>query len=61
MDWLEIACKAFWHELISATVGIVIGGGVGYNIGIKSKVRQVQKAGDNANQTQTGSIINNGR
>jgi membrane protein YqaA with SNARE-associated domain len=61
MDWLEIACKAFWHELISAIVGVVIGGVAGYRIGVKSKVRQTQKAGDNSSQTQIGSIINNGK
>ena len=61
MDWLEIACKAFWHELISAVVGIVIGGVVGYKVGVKSKVRQVQNAGNNSNQAQIGSIVNNGK
>lgn len=61
MDWLEIAYKAFWHELISAIVGAVIGGVAGYRIGVKSKVRQTQKAGDNSSQTQIGSIINNGK
>jgi len=61
MDWLEIAYKAFGHELISAIVGVVIGGVAGYRIGVKSKVRQTQKAGDNSSQTQIGSIINNGK
>ena len=36
------------------------GGFIGYRIGIKNKVSQSQKAGNNSNQTQIGSITNHG-
>ena len=36
--------------------GLITGGTVGYKIGIRNKVKQQQKAGNNSNQTQIGSI-----
>lgn len=46
--------------LISIILGSFGGGfGVGYFVGgIRTKNKQKQKAGDNANQTMTGSTIN---
>jgi hypothetical protein len=41
---------------VSALVGVLIGGGVGYRIGIKESIRQRQKAGNNSNQIQIGQI-----
>ena len=35
---------------------IVSGGAIGYKIGIHNKVKQSQKAGNNSNQTQIGTI-----
>ena len=43
-------------EIISLIVGALIGGGVGYKIGIKKVFKQRQKAKDNANQIQVGEI-----
>ena len=47
-------------ELISVIVGLIVGGGVGccvgYRIGTKNKVKQIQKAQDNAKQNQTGAV-----
>ena len=43
-------------ELIGLAIGALIGGVTGYNIGIRSKSKQTQKAGDGANQQQTYTI-----
>lgn len=47
-------------EIISLVVGLCSGGLIGYRIGIKNKVSQNQKAGNNSNQTQIGNITNHG-
>ena len=45
--------------IISAIIGLLAGGFVGYRIGVKkTKITQKQKADDGANQIQIG--INNG-
>ena len=58
MDW-------FFNGLGTALIGILIGaisgGVVGYRIGIKKSFRQYQKAGNNAQQIQSGKIDYNGR
>ena len=44
-------------ELISTIIGLIIGGGAGYKIGINKQrhnINQRQKAGDGAIQTQIG-------
>lgn len=56
MDWIF---SGIGTEIISVIIGIIIGGVGGYRIGVRNKVKQVQKAGDNSNLTQTGSIVNN--
>lgn len=43
-------------EIIMFIIGILTGGVCGYKIGIHNKNKQSQKAGDNSNQTQIGSI-----
>lgn len=43
-------------ELIGLAIGALLGGVAGYNIGIRSKSKQMQKAGDGANQQQTYTI-----
>ena len=43
-------------ELIGLVIGALLGGVAGYNIGIRSKSKQTQKAGDGANQQQTFTI-----
>ena len=43
-------------ELIGLAIGALLGGVSGYNIGIRSKSKQTQKAGDGANQQQTYTI-----
>lgn len=40
-------------ELVSLGVGLLTGGFAGYRIGVYSKSRQEQKAGDSARQRQT--------
>ena len=51
-------------EIASHVLCLIIGGAVGYNIGINQKSSQVQKARDNANQVQMSNInvgSNNGK
>lgn len=43
-------------EIISLLIGLLFGGVAGYKIGIHNKTKQSQKAGNNSNQTQIGSI-----
>lgn len=48
--------------VISLVVGSLGGGAIGYRIGVKNRNKQIQKAKDNANQNQIGSVtINNGK
>ena len=46
----------FGTEILSLIVGLITGGTVGYNIGIRNKVKQNQKEVNNSTQTQIGSI-----
>lgn len=46
----------FGTEILSLIVGLITGGTVGYNIGIRNKIKQKQKSGNNSTQTQIGSI-----
>jgi hypothetical protein len=42
-------------SIVSLILGVIIGGGVGYKIGIsKTVIKQEQKAGDNSNLSQIG-------
>ena len=43
-------------EILSLIVSFISGGAIGYKIGIHNKVKQSQKAGNNSNQTQIGTI-----
>lgn len=56
MEWFF---SGIGTEIISALIGLLIGGIGGYKIGVRNKIKQVQKAGDNSNLSQTGSVINN--
>lgn len=47
----EIVCI-----IVSLIIGAVGGGAVGYKIGVKNSNKQIQKAKNNANQQQIGSI-----
>lgn len=43
-------------ELVGLVIGTLLGGIAGYNIGVKSQSKQIQNAGDGANQQQTHTI-----
>ena len=50
MEWIF---DGIGTAIISAILGLLIGGVAGYRIGVKkSTIKQNQKAGDNAHQTQ---------
>ena len=55
MEWFF---DGFGTELMSLAAGLLVGGGGGYYVGRRS-VRQVQRARDNAVQTQVGGDQNN--
>lgn len=56
MEWIF---SGIGTEIISGIIGLIIGGFSGYKIGVRNKIKQVQKAGNNSNLSQTGSVINN--
>lgn len=56
IDWIF---SGIGTEIISAIIGVIIGGVGGYKIGVRNRIKQVQKAGNNSNLSQTGSIVNN--
>lgn len=64
MENLEWVLDGIGTELIGTVIGLIIGalggGAVGYKMGAKSKVKQSQKAGDNSEQKQIGSVNING-
>lgn len=46
-------------SLLIFILGLVVGGGITYNIAIRKKtIKQTQKAGDNSNPIQIGEIKN---
>lgn len=60
MEWIF---DGIGTELVSALIGLLVGGVAGYGIGVaitNNKIKQKQKAGDNANQVQIGQVNNNG-
>ena len=46
--------------IVSAVIGLLIGGIGGYSIGVNKTNKMKQKAGDKAKQTQIGEINSNG-
>ena len=60
MEALEWIFSGIGTSILSGIAGLLIGGGIGYRIGIHNSIRQNQKAGENSKQSQTGQIINDG-
>ncbi len=62
MEWYKWFFDGIGTSIITFIVGLLIGGGAGYRIGVKNRIKQKQKAGRNSTQSQVGSvtIINNG-
>ena len=56
MEWIF---SGIGTEIISGIIGLIIGGVSGYKIGVRNKIKQVQKGGNNSNLSQTGSVVNN--
>lgn len=60
MEWIF---DGIGTELISLLISFALGGCAGYGIGVvvtKNKIKQKQKAGDNAKQVQVGQVNNYG-
>lgn len=52
MEWVF---DGIGTAIISAILGLLIGGAAGYRIGVKkATIKQNQKAGENSHQTQIG-------
>ncbi|MFZ2559992.1 MAG: hypothetical protein WAW95_09255 [Lactococcus raffinolactis] len=56
MENMEWIFSGIGTTIISLIVGLAVGGGVGYKIGISKKLKQVQKAGNRSEQQQIGEI-----
>ena len=56
MEWFF---SGIGTEIISALIGLLFGGIGGYKIGVRNKIKQAQKAGDNSNLSQMGSVVKN--
>lgn len=61
MESLKWIFDGIGTELLSLIIGAVVGGLGGYKIGVKTKVKQNQKAGKNSTQSQIGSVTINGK
>lgn len=55
MEWIF---DGIGTAIVSGLIGLIIGGGTGYYIGVNNNITQKQKAGDNAQQVQIGQIKN---
>ena len=55
MPWKEWVFSGIGTAVLSGLAGL-IGGFIGYRIGIRSANKQVQKAGDGATQTQSYTV-----
>lgn len=55
MEWIFSGAGT---AVISGIISFILGGVIGYNIGVTSRNKQSQKAGDNSNQFQIGNTTN---
>lgn len=55
MEWIF---DGIGTAIVSGLIGLIIGGGAGYYIGVCNYIKQKQKAGDNAQQIQIGQVNN---
>ena len=56
MENIKWIFDGFGTEIFSLIIGLATGGAIGYKVGIRNKIKQKQKAGNNSTQTQIGSI-----
>ena len=56
MDEFKWIFDGIGTAAVSTVLGLLIGGSVGYRIGIKKSIKQTQKAGKNSSQVQVGEI-----
>lgn len=57
MEWIF---EGIGTEVLVGLVSLLVGGGAGYYIGVKTTIKQKQKAKDNAQQVQIGQVNNYG-
>ena len=58
MEWYSWVFDGIGTAIVSAILGLVLGGIGGFAIGRKSKSKQIQKANNNANQRQSADVDN---
>ena len=52
-DWVRWLFDGIGTELISIVIGVIIGGFGGFAVGRRTRIQQVQNAGDNSKQAQS--------
>ncbi len=57
MDNLQWMFSGIGVEIIKVLAGAIIGGGVGYVVGVRRKISQSQIAADNAKQDQKANVV----
>ena len=55
-SWWQWVFDGIGTEIISLVIGLIAGGAAGYKIGVRNRIKQSQKAGDHANQSQVGGV-----
>ena len=58
MEWFQWVFEGFGTEILSAAIGLVVGGIGGFVIGRVAKGKQIQKAGNEAKQQQEQIVEN---
>lgn len=58
MSTIEWIFSGIGTQILFFIITLIIGGAIGYSIGIKVKNKQTQKAGDNSNQSMIGNTTN---
>ena len=58
MDNVKWIFNGIGTEILVSAISMVVGGTIGYRIGIKRNIKQKQRAGDNVNQVQIGDVNN---
>jgi len=59
MDNLQWIFSGIGVEILKVLAGVIIGGGVGYAVGVRRKIAQSQIAADDAEQEQKANIVDN--
>ena len=59
MDNVQWIFSGIGVEILKVLAGTIIGGGVGYAVGVRRKISQSQIVADNAEQDQKANVVDN--